>query len=205
MRRRVLGLLAKVEALADTQYQSVRNRRLAARTMIGDRPGQKGDATAIMNIAAAMRRRFKQRLETDQDRAFKLSSSQIERVVVRAPGRPGEIDMAVALKVGRHGHVQQPALARPEHARHTAHRIGDCALWRHDAQAPRLFSDQHAAIRQEGQAPGVFQPLDHDVECLRRGGRHREAHHHQAGQDRPHRITPELSRQLPDYRVAAKL
>jgi len=68
------------------------------------------------------------------------------------------------------GDIKQAALADGDHRRHAGNGLGvEPAIGSDQAQPAGTFGDQLAAIRQESQAPGVFQAFGDDC-CPERLG-----------------------------------
>src|SRR5215831_13156754 len=115
-------------------------------------------------------------------RAFVHQPTARERGARTAVHRLGvtEIDGLILREAAVEHDVEQAALARREHLRHTAERGRERAVPGDDAHAPGPLGDQHAAGGQEGERPGMIKALRHvlhrDVagggtENLRAGGR----------------------------------
>ncbi|OMP12863.1 spermatogenesis-associated protein 21 [Corchorus olitorius] len=79
-------------------------------------------------------------------------------------------------EAGREHHVEQAALALGPHARHAGERRRQLARAVEQAQPARPLGDQHAAVGQEGQAPGMFEAArdfaDLGLHLLRREALH---------------------------------
>jgi hypothetical protein len=76
-----------------------------------------------------------------------------------AAGRNGEaeIDRAVLGEAAIEDHVMQAALIAREHGRHAGNRRRKLSIPRNDAQPAGALGDQHAAVRQKRDRPGVGQ------------------------------------------------
>ncbi|MNY26496.1 hypothetical protein D3C86_1603500 [compost metagenome] len=73
----------------------------------------------------------------------------------------GQVNPAVRGKLGRQGHIEQPALASGINSRHALDRLGQFALQADQAQTSGPLGDQQTLpIGQKGQAPGMLQPGD---------------------------------------------
>ena len=174
----ILGLFAKIEPVTDAQDQRVRDRG-GVRAVIGNVTGQEGHTAAIMDVGTAARFGGEENLEIQQSVPVQPTAPEMQRVVARRAGRPGEVDMAGLLEIGRQGDVQETALAGMQDFGHAGYGVAELAIGSDRTQAPGLFGDQHAAIGQEGEAPGVFQTFRHDLRRLGRGCGAK----HQAGQE----------------------
>ena len=82
-------------------------------------------------------------------------------VVIVVGARVGEVNQAVVGEVRVERHVEQPALAVVPHLRHAGHRLGVEHAVGHDAEPAGAFGHQHPPVRQEGEAPGMLQPVHH--------------------------------------------
>jgi hypothetical protein len=95
----------------------------------------------------------------------------------------GEVHRLVPREVSVEGDVEKPALTDREHLGHIAERRRQFAVARHNAHTAGPFGDQHAAVGQESERPGVHQALrdgfDADIagggfESLREAERRRQ-------------------------------
>jgi hypothetical protein len=81
-----------------------------------------------------------------------------------------QVDQPARGKVGGQGHVEEATLAAGRDAGDALHRLGQAPVRADDAQAAGLLGHQHAAVGQEGEAPGVLQAvgdrLDDDLGLL---------------------------------------
>ena len=71
--------------------------------------------------------------------------------------REAQIDEAVLREIRIERHIEKPALPAGRDARDALERLGERTVGIGDAQAAGPFRDQHAAVRQEGEAPGILE------------------------------------------------
>ena len=83
------------------------------------------------------------------------------RIVIVVGARIGEVDQAVLREAGVQRHVEQPALAIVPHLGHARDRLGHEPAVRDDAEPAGALRHQHPPVGQEGEAPGVLQPVHH--------------------------------------------
>ena len=93
----------------------------------------------------------------------------------------GQVNEVVLRVTGMQRDIEQPALADGGDLRQAGNRLRiQLAVLADDPQPARAFRDQHPAIGQEREAPGMLEPLDqpHDAksvlfagDCLCAGGR----------------------------------
>ena len=155
---RTLGLLAEVETVTDTQHERRWHEPSTIGPVIGDLAGQEGDPSAIVDVRPAPGRRLENRLEPGQGSALEAAAAEMERIVAARAGRPGQIDHPARFEIRRQGHVEQAALAGMEHVGHALDRLRIEHPVFDDAQTARLLGNQDPPVRQEGHAPGVFEP-----------------------------------------------
>ena len=117
--------------------------------------------------------------------------------------RIGEVDQPALLEPGVERHVQQASLPLRRHLGHSGQRLREPAILLHQAEPAGALCDEHPAVGQERQRPGMLQALGHGLRAdlpldgpglgraLGRAatGRLRLApcHHRQHGQEREHR------------------
>ena len=71
--------------------------------------------------------------------------------------REAQIDEPVLREIRIERHIEKPALPAGSDARDALNRLGERTVGIGDAQAAGPFRDQHAAVRQEGEAPGILE------------------------------------------------
>src|SRR3954454_1365766 len=116
-------------------------------------------------------------LPEDHLKAFERCARRVQptaagggRCATLAGLRTGEINKAVLGELWIERDIQEAALVPRIDARHAAKRRRELPVSGHDPQPARPLRHQHAAIRQEGQTPGVVEPardgLDNDLGLL---------------------------------------
>ncbi len=81
-----------------------------------------------------------------------------------------EIDGAILFEIAVEHHVHQSGLALCVDFRDAGDRRRQFASARDDAQAAGPLGHQHAAVRQEGERPGMHQPAGHRLDFQLAGG-----------------------------------
>ena len=154
----VLGLLAPVETIAQGQYQSVIR--------------QPGHAPTVMRSTGLSRLCGKQHLHIlqltiDQPRLAQTGVVGLGRAVCIA-----QIQLLITGELRVKEHLHQPGLGGDKPLRHAANRLRiKAAVLLDDAQAADALGYQHAAIRQEGQRPGMLQAFSHGFDAVIHGMR----------------------------------
>jgi hypothetical protein len=156
--------------------------------------GREGEARAEMDAAAHFRLLPEDHLRAIEGgrRVVEAAARHRRRGAALARLGEGEVDEAARGEIGRKGDVEQPALALRQDARHAFERLRDRAVRCDDPQAPGALCHEHAPVRQEGETPGVLEPvgdgLDQDLGLvglearLRRRGRERGDRQQGAGE-----------------------
>ncbi len=80
-------------------------------------------------------------------------------LIARRHGGIGEINPAVLRVIGMQRDIQHAAVLAHEHGGRALHGLGQLAGLVQEADAPGALGEDHAAVRQEGEAPGLVQPF----------------------------------------------
>jgi hypothetical protein len=78
--------------------------------------------------------------------------------------REGQVDRPVLRETRIDDHVEQTALPARRDIGNTRDRRRQLAIRPDQPEPPRPLGDQHAPIRQEGQAPGILEPARHRLD-----------------------------------------
>ena len=130
----------------------------------GDKEVAIGEQEARAEVAAAVvaRQGDVDLLDILQARADEpAAGDRGGRIVIVVGARIGEVDQAVLREAGVQRHVEQPALAIVPHLGHARDRLGHEPAVRDDAEPAGALRHQHPPVGQEGEAPGVLQPVHH--------------------------------------------
>jgi len=169
--RRRFAVIGQAQDLAGVVVQRLCPLHLAAvaeRHVHDDRlarPGVEHDARAEVLAGAALGRHAEHHLHLlhapGTGRTRELAARHLGAVAALGVAlRVAPVDPAVARVLGVRHHVHQPALPLRVDARQAGYRRGvQLAVPANHAQAARPLGDQHAAVGQEGKAPGPLQAL----------------------------------------------
>jgi hypothetical protein len=118
---------------------------------------QEGHAPAVVQLRVARRSGGEQHLDVDELSALQAAAHHPRRIRARRAVREGQVDPAVGLVVRIEHDLEQPPLAADMGLGHTAHRLFQQLPVRDDPQPARALGDQHPAVRQEGDGPGMLE------------------------------------------------
>ena len=125
-----------------------------------EQPSITREYQARSEVVAAGHRRLlpKDHLDVGETPVLETAARDGGAVATVARFRVGQVHEPIGGKIRVEGHVEQATLPDGIDCRHTAERRTHRTVQRDDPQPARTFGHQCAPIRQEGHAPGVFEP-----------------------------------------------
>jgi hypothetical protein len=120
---------------------------------------QEGHAPAVVQLRVARRSGGEQHLDVDEFSALEAAAHHARRIRAGRAVREGQVDPAVGGVVGIQHDLEQAGLAADKGLGHAAHRLFQQLPVRDDPQPSRALGDQHPAVRQERDGPGMLEAL----------------------------------------------